>query len=140
MAQNKRSVTNPSNLSVYTWRCSTLLAKVKYTFDQLFVAMLREMLAVRQPQSKCSPITGTASAVLPALLQDVISLLQSTSSAGEQIVRTNSDTTLKWHCCTESCGSPVPGGAQGQVGWGPGQPGVGVAAPSMTRGLELDGL
>ena len=24
--------------------------------------------------------------------------------------------------CPESCGCPIPGGAQGQVGWGPGQP------------------
>jgi len=22
-----------------------------------------------------------------------------------------------WHCCPESCGYPIPGGAQGQVGW-----------------------
>jgi len=27
-----------------------------------------------------------------------------------------------WHCCPEGCGCPIPGGAQGQVGWGPGQP------------------
>jgi len=27
-----------------------------------------------------------------------------------------------WHCCPESCGCPIPGGAQGQVGWCPGQP------------------
>ena len=40
------------------------------------------------------------------------------------------------------CGCPVPGGVQGQVGWGPGQSGlvldmdVGGIAP-MARGLEL---
>jgi len=22
-----------------------------------------------------------------------------------------------WHCCPESCECPIPGGAQGQVGW-----------------------
>ena len=27
-----------------------------------------------------------------------------------------------WHCCPGSCGCPIPGGAQGQVGWGPEQP------------------
>jgi len=27
-----------------------------------------------------------------------------------------------WHCCPESCECPIPAGAQGQVGWGPGQP------------------
>ena len=27
-----------------------------------------------------------------------------------------------WHCCPESCGCPIPGGAQGQAGWGPWQP------------------
>ena len=28
----------------------------------------------------------------------------------------------RWHCCPESCGCPIPGGAQGQSGWDPGQP------------------
>jgi len=27
-----------------------------------------------------------------------------------------------WHCCPESYGYPIPAGAQGQVGCGPGQP------------------
>jgi len=27
-----------------------------------------------------------------------------------------------WRCCPESCGCFIPVGAQGQVGWGPGQP------------------
>jgi len=22
-----------------------------------------------------------------------------------------------WHCCQETCGCHIPGGAQGQVGW-----------------------
>jgi len=26
-----------------------------------------------------------------------------------------------WHSCPKSCGCPIPGGVQGQVGWGPGQ-------------------
>ena len=37
---------------------------------------------------------------------------------------------------------PVPGGVQGQVGWGPGQPGlvlnVEVGDPACGEGLELD--
>jgi len=41
------------------------------------------------------------------------------------------------------CGCPVPGGVQGQVGWGLGQPGlvlnVEVGGPTCSRGLELDG-
>ena len=39
------------------------------------------------------------------------------------------------------CGCPVPGGVQGQVGWGPGQPGlvlnVEVGGPACDGGLEL---
>ena len=39
------------------------------------------------------------------------------------------------------CGCPIPGGVQGQVGWGPGQPGlvlnVEVGALPMAAGLEL---
>ena len=27
-----------------------------------------------------------------------------------------------WHCCPEKLWCPIPGGAQGQAGWGPGQP------------------
>ena len=37
------------------------------------------------------------------------------------------------------CGCPVPGGVQGQVGWGPGQPGlvlhVEVGGPACGRGV-----
>ena len=40
------------------------------------------------------------------------------------------------------CGCPVPAGVQGQVGWGPGQPGlvldVEVGGPACGGGLELD--
>ena len=36
-----------------------------------------------------------------------------------------------------SCGCPIPGGAQGQVGWGPGQPEVLGGGPAHGRGLEL---
>jgi len=39
------------------------------------------------------------------------------------------------------CGCPVPGGGQGQVAWGPGQPGlvlnVEVDGPACGRGLEI---
>lgn len=27
-----------------------------------------------------------------------------------------------WNSCPEHCECPIPGGAQGQAGWGPGQP------------------
>ena len=29
-----------------------------------------------------------------------------------------------WNSCQRGCGCPIPGGVQGQVGWGPGQPGL----------------
>ena len=39
------------------------------------------------------------------------------------------------------CGCPVPGGVQGQAGWGPGQPGLvfdmEVGGPTCSRGLEI---
>ena len=38
-----------------------------------------------------------------------------------------------------SCGCPVSGGVQGQVGWGPGQPGLGLnveaGGPTCGRGV-----
>ena len=39
-----------------------------------------------------------------------------------------------------SCGCPVPGGAQGQAGWGPGKPELVGGKPAHGRGLKLDGL
>jgi len=36
-----------------------------------------------------------------------------------------------------SCGCPIPGGAQGQLGWGPGQPEPVGGNPAHGRGLEL---
>ena len=37
------------------------------------------------------------------------------------------------------CGCPIPGGVQGQVGWGPGQPGLlldmEVGGPACGRGV-----
>ena len=40
------------------------------------------------------------------------------------------------------CGCPIPRGVQGQVGWGPGQPGLVLngefGGPACGRGLELD--
>ena len=38
------------------------------------------------------------------------------------------------------CGYPIPGGIQGQVGWGPGQPNLGEGDPAHCKWLELDGL
>jgi len=34
----------------------------------------------------------------------------------------------------------MPGDAQGQAGWGPGQPDLVRQSPAHRRGLELDGL
>jgi len=39
-----------------------------------------------------------------------------------------------------SCGCPISGGAQGQVGWGPGQPELVGGNPAHAERLELDGL
>ena len=38
-----------------------------------------------------------------------------------------------------SCGCPIPGNTQGQVGWGPGQPEL-LGGTAYGRGLELEGL
>jgi len=34
------------------------------------------------------------------------------------------------------CGSPIPGGIQGQAGCGSGQPGLVVGGPAHSRGVE----
>lgn len=39
-----------------------------------------------------------------------------------------------------SCGYPVTGGVQDQVGWDPEQPKLVSGNPAHIRGLELDGL
>jgi len=39
-----------------------------------------------------------------------------------------------------SCACPIPGGAQGWVGWGPWQPELEGDSPAHGRGLGLDGL
>ena len=39
-----------------------------------------------------------------------------------------------------SCGCPIPGGAQGQAGWGFGQPGLGGGVSAHDRFLEANGL
>ena len=44
-----------------------------------------------------------------------------------------------WHCCPESCGCPIPGGVQGQVGWALGSLSWWVAA-SPWQGLGLGKL
>ena len=44
-----------------------------------------------------------------------------------------------WHSCPWSCGCPIPGGAQGRVGWGPGQPELVGGQPAHGRGLGLVG-
>ena len=40
----------------------------------------------------------------------------------------------------ESCEHPIPGGAQGQVGWGPGQSDLVGGSHAKDTGLELSGL
>lgn len=47
--------------------------------------------------------------------------------------------TVNWHCCPESCECHIPEGAQGQVGWGPGQHEL-VRAASPWQRLGLGGL
>ena len=37
-----------------------------------------------------------------------------------------------------SCGCPIPGGIQGQAGYGSGQSSLVVGDPAYSRGLELD--
>ena len=37
-----------------------------------------------------------------------------------------------------SCGCPLPGSVQGQVGWGFDQPGVVEGVPAHSRGVGLD--
>ena len=49
-------------------------------------------------------------------------------------------TVRPWYCCPESCGCPIPGGAQGQAGWGPRQPELMGSIPAHGRRLELNGL
>jgi len=50
-------------------------------------------------------------------------------------------TVRPWHSCPErSCGSSIPGGTQGQVGWGPGQPELLNGSPAHSMGLRLGGL
>jgi len=45
-----------------------------------------------------------------------------------------------WHCGPESCGCPIPGGAQGRVGWDSGQPELVGGSLAHGRVLELDNL
>ena len=44
-----------------------------------------------------------------------------------------------WHCCPKGCGCPIPGGAQGWVGWALGSL-TWWGAPSPQQGVGLDGL
>ena len=46
-----------------------------------------------------------------------------------------------WHrLLREAVGAPIPGGAQGQAGWDPGQPEMAGGSPANGSGLELDGV
>jgi len=42
-----------------------------------------------------------------------------------------------WHCCPQSCGCHILGGAQGWAGWAVG---AGGGQPVHSRGLALGGL
>jgi len=42
-----------------------------------------------------------------------------------------------WHCRPEKCECPIPGGAQGQAGWGPGQPDLPGGVLAMAGGWSL---
>ena len=44
-----------------------------------------------------------------------------------------------WHSCPEKLWCPIPGGAQGQVGWGPGQLSCWGAALLMALGWDWMG-
>ena len=44
------------------------------------------------------------------------------------------------HVAQRSCGCPIPGGVQDQVGRGPGKPDLVGGIPAHGRGLELDDL
>ena len=45
-----------------------------------------------------------------------------------------------WHSCPEKLWCPIPGDAQGQAGWGPGQPELVGGSPAHSTGLGLGGL
>jgi len=40
----------------------------------------------------------------------------------------------RWHSCPEKLWCPIPGGAQGQAGWGPGQPELVGGSPAHGTG------
>lgn len=44
------------------------------------------------------------------------------------------------HRVPRGCGCPIPAGAQGQAGWGPGQPDPLGGVTACGRGLDLDHL
>jgi len=46
----------------------------------------------------------------------------------------------RWHSCPEKLWCPIPGGAQGQGGWGPGQPELVGGSPAHGRGRGLGEL
>ena len=45
-----------------------------------------------------------------------------------------------WHSCPEKLWCPIPGGTQGQVGWGPGQPELVGGSPAHSRGWRCVGF
>ena len=46
----------------------------------------------------------------------------------------------RWHSCPEKLWCPFPGGAQGQVGCGPGQPELEGGSPAHGRGVGVVAL
>jgi len=52
----------------------------------------------------------------------------------------NSEAVRCWHSCPEKLWCPTPGVAQGQVGWGPGQPELVGGSPAHSRSWSWVGF
>ena len=57
---------------------------------------------------------------------------------GGKALRTPQNSEVLAQAAHRSCGCPIPGDIQGQVGWGPGQPDLVVGNAVQGRGLELE--
>ena len=54
--------------------------------------------------------------------------------SGELFFTRGGGEALEW-AAQRSCGFPIPGGVQGQLGWGPGQPDLVAGNPAHGRGI-----
>jgi len=59
---------------------------------------------------------------------------------GTITMQTEHPTLRRWHSCPEKLWCPILGGAQGQLGWGSGQPELVGGQPCPRLGLGLAGL